>query len=101
MKTKVIYRTFRRDGGGTIALFPEKPHDRTGDFCVSYMHIGQHGAASPMGTDFCQRTRPATPEEIDPLRRELERIGYNLAPVLRCSFQMHQTRRRNANPATV
>lgn len=98
--TKVIYRTFRQSGD-TIALFPEEPADIRGDFCMSYMQIGQHGAASPMGTEFARITRPATPEEIAPLRRELEAIGYNLAPVLRCSFKMNKTRRQNANPAPV
>ena len=66
---------------------------------MSYMQIGQHGAASPMGTAFARTTRPATMEEIAPLRRELEAIGYKLAPVLRVSFQMHQARRQNANPS--
>jgi len=96
--TKVIYRTFRQSGE-TIALFPEEPADIRGDFCLSYMHTGQHGAASPMGAEFASITRPATPEEIAPLRRELEAIGYKLAPILRVSYKMHQARRQNANPS--
>ena len=89
MKTKVIFRTWKRTGE-VIALFPEIPHDRAGDFCLSYMHTGQHGAASPC-LDWI--TRPATPDESAPLRRELEGIGYNLVPVLRVTFAMHKARR--------
>ena len=92
MKTKIIYRTFRNDGD-TIALFPEIPADVRGDFCQSYQHVGQHGAASPMGADFCRRTRPATPEEVAPLERELREIGYeNIVTVKRCSPAMHLAR---------
>jgi hypothetical protein len=96
--TKTVFRTFRQSGE-TIAIFPEEPADIRGDFCMSYMQIGQHGAASPMGAEFASITRPATPEEIAPLRRELGAIGYKLAPVLRVSYKMHQARRQNANPS--
>jgi len=95
---KTVFRTFRQSGE-TIALFPEEPADIRGDFCMSYMHTGQHGAASPMGTAFARITHPATLEEIAPLRRELESIGYKLAPILRVSHKMHQARRQNANPS--
>lgn len=91
MKTKVIFRAWRTTGE-VIALFPEIPHDRHGDFCTSYMHVGQHGAASPMLSGFARATRPATPEETAPLHRELESMGYNLVPVSRVSFAMHKAR---------
>ena len=90
---KTIFRTFRASGE-TIALFPEVPYDRHGDFCMSYMHTGQHGAASPMGDT--RLTRPATPEEIAPLANELARIGYTLTPVRRASDAMHRARREYA-----
>ena len=92
MKTKVIFRTFK-DTGEPIALFPEEPADRAGDFCTSYMHTGQHSAASP---SLPGATRPATPEEIAPLKAELESIGYALDIRQNVSFQMHRTRRNNA-----
>ena len=92
MKTKTIFRTFRK-GGETIALFPEIPHDRHGYLCTSYQHIGQHSGASP---DLSTVTRPATPEEIAPLAAELARVGYDLAPVLRVTRAMHRARRLNA-----
>lgn len=92
MKTKVIFRTFRK-GGDTLAMFPEIPADAMGDFCQSYQHVGQHGAASPSLPGV---TRPATPEETAPLRRELEAIGYALEPRAKVSFAMHKARREEA-----
>lgn len=82
MKTKVIFRTFKprpefqEAGGDVIAIFPELPGDsnpyRT---CLSYQHIGQHGA---MIVDYTDITRPASPAEYADLQRELESIGYDL-----------------------
>ena len=75
MKTKVIFRKFSaRNGGGVIALFPEIPADLRGNI-ESYMHTGQHGAASP---DLGRSLRLATPEEYGPLKQELEKVGYSL-----------------------
>lgn len=92
MKTKTIFRTFHT-GGDVIAIFPEIPADRAGDFCESYMHTGQHGAASP---DLARQTRPATPGEVYTLARELEAIGYTIEARKRVSFTMHRTRRAAA-----
>lgn len=91
-ETLVIFRTFK-SLGETIALFPSIAYDRAGDFCMSYMHTGQHGAASPMGSEFTQITRTATPEEITPLAQELAAIGYKLRHVSRVSSAMHKARR--------
>jgi hypothetical protein len=96
MKTKTLFRTFHT--GDTIALFPEIPADVRGHHCASYQAIGQHGAASP---DLSHCTRPATPDEIAPLRAELERIGYTVAPVRRVSYAMHRARRAAAAPVPV
>ena len=59
-KTKVIFRKFPE-----IIASPN-PYQ-----CLSYMHIGQHGAASaePIGL-------PATREECKHLLSELREIGY-------------------------
>jgi hypothetical protein len=78
MKTIVIYRTFKT-GGDTIALFPCEPADSLGENCQSYMHVGQHGAASP--AIMRGSTRPATRNEIAPLAKELQRNGYDLKPM--------------------
>ena len=71
-ETKVVFRKFKN--GEVIALFPElKEH---GGNILSYMHVGQHGAAS---TAIVNDTTPATAQEFGPLFIELERIGYRLA----------------------
>lgn len=70
----VIFRVWR-DSGDVIALFPREPFDQAGRYCTSYMHVGQHGAASYHGV--IQRTRPARPEEYQPLQRELESAPYH------------------------
>ena len=62
MKTKVIFRTFRK-GGDVIAYFPEIPADRCPSHCMSYAHCGQHGAALAYWSG---TTRPATPAEVRP-----------------------------------
>ena len=78
---KVIFRRWPdSQGGEVIALFPEVAATVSGHDCESYMHIGQHGAASPWITG---STRPATPEEYAPLKCELESIGYVLRIVKR------------------
>jgi hypothetical protein len=87
MKTKVLFRTFHT--GDTIALFPEIPADHHGHHCQSYQTIGQHGAASP---DLSHCTRPATTDEIRPLRTELERVGYAVHEVKRVTAAMHRAR---------
>jgi len=92
MKTKVIFRTFPREGD-TVALFPELPATHQGHDCLSYAHLGQHGAASPALT---RDTRRATPEEIAPLRRELETIGYDLDIRERMTPAMSRARLRTA-----
>lgn len=75
MKTKVIFRKFI-GCNSVIAIFPEIPHDRNGWACSSYMHVGQHGSADPHG--IMQNTKLAAPEEYEPLKKELEKIGYTL-----------------------
>ena len=72
MKTKVIYRILE---GEVLALFPELPGDyNPATTCLSYMHIGKHGAAT---TDITGR-RLATPAEYASLHAELTSIGYDL-----------------------
>ena len=68
MKTElmpVIFRTFK-DNGAVIALFPLEPATNDGWTVSSYMHIGQHSAASPeltRGGWDCP-TRPSSQAEI-------------------------------------
>ncbi len=70
--TVVVFRKFRE--GDVIALFPNITEGL--GRCLSYMHIGQHGAAS-YGM-LVQDTELASEEEYAPLKQELEQIGYVL-----------------------
>jgi len=71
-ETLTIFRKFKE--GDIIALFPEIEHHWP--FCSSYQHIGQHSGADYEG--LIQITKPATPEEYNDLKTELESIGYNI-----------------------
>ena len=93
-KTIVIFRKFR-DNGAIIALFPEIPYDIYGWNCMSYMHVGQHGEASPHAV--IERTDLATEEEYKSLYDELTDIGYNLEVRRKYTYKMHRTRQRVAN----
>lgn len=59
--------------GEVIALFPDIPFDSKGNI-MSYMKVGQHGAASPglMKKKYCEE------HEYRELERELKYIGYEL-----------------------
>jgi hypothetical protein len=68
----VIFRKWRAYGD-VIALFPDQ---LDGEFCGSYMHVGQHSLCHRefvMGASV-----PATWGEYRDLARELEAIGYAL-----------------------
>ena len=72
--TKVVFR-WGDDWAAVIALFPEEVADSNGH-CGSYMHIGQHG---PADYEYVMSiTKPATLEEYQELKAELEDIGYRL-----------------------
>ena len=76
-KTRVILRRFC---GEVIALFPDI--DEGCGQCMSYMRVGQHGAASRTLT---RDTKPAHMGEPDAaaLVRELTSLGYDLQIVAR------------------
>ena len=71
-KIKVHFRKFQN--GEIIALFPDSTADLDGNI-ISYLHIGQHGAADP---DLIKTLPKATPEEYQDLEKELKRMGYKL-----------------------
>jgi hypothetical protein len=73
MSTPVIFRKFK-DNNSIVALFPTLPGTRDPYTCDSYMHIGQHGTASP---DIIYTTSLATLEEYGDLLSELKSIGYD------------------------
>jgi hypothetical protein len=79
MTTKVIFRMFKNPydkNDDVIALFPELPGD-TNPYvtCLSYQHIGQHGAACVNLTG--RYTKPAREDQYKDLLAELVSIGYN------------------------
>lgn len=71
-KDKIHFRKF--DDGDVIALFPKIEADNCGNI-LSYMRVGQHGAAS---SELIKELKRATPLEYKTLKAELLRIGYNL-----------------------
>lgn len=74
-KTKVIFRRSKNDGE-IIAVFPELAGDSNPyKTCLSYEHIGQHGAIS---TDYTTWTRPASASDSVNLEAELKSLGYDL-----------------------
>jgi hypothetical protein len=75
-KTMAIFRAY--PDKSVIALMPCQEADILGRYCVSYVHIGQHGSALYWWV--VSQTRPATPEEAMPLADEMKGlVGYNLA----------------------
>src|SRR3989304_3134321 len=89
----VVFRRWN-DTGDIIALFPEIVADIDGLYCLSYEHVGQHGAADYHG--IIQHTLPVTSKEYAGLAQELTQIGYSLKPIQRASFRNHERRRREA-----
>ena len=91
--TAVIFRTWRKSRT-VIALFPFEPATSQGVYCMSYEHVGQHGAADPAIVNGA--TRKATPAEYEPLKRELESIGYSLEIRERFPRNAYDVRKRKA-----
>jgi len=89
-KTKVVFRKFIY-GCEVIALFPEIATDNIGYNCQSYMHVGQHGAATP---DIIKDTTPVNLEDgpVKRLIQELTDIGYNLDIIKRFRYKHQKTR---------
>jgi hypothetical protein len=73
MITKVIFRMLE---GQPLALFPELPGDMNPYVtCLSYQHMGQHGAACVNLTS--RYTTPASEDQYRDLLAELVSIGYD------------------------
>lgn len=97
--TDTVFRVFtgKDSDGEPFALFPALPGTNDPATCSSYARLGQHGSADPIGC--VRRSRPATEAEYEPLRRELERIGYNVRPVSRCTRAHYAARLEALKPA--
>ena len=92
-KTRVI---FKKLDGEVIALFPELAGDMNPyTTCESYMHVGQHGAASVE----LRNLKPAKPEEYASLKAELESLGYDLIIARRMTRKDFLKRKAQVNNA--
>jgi len=89
--TKVIFRRFK-GSGEIIALFPELAGTTAWyKDCLSYMSIGQHGAAD---TDIVHRTIAVSKKDWEPLAKELSQLSYRLEVIKR--FQASHMAKRKA-----
>jgi hypothetical protein len=88
--TPVIFRAWKKDGS-VIAIFPTLVGKLDPNTCESYMHVGQHSAASAdlLGS---RALRPALPSEYRALHAELRSIGYRLRTYKRATARMHRDR---------
>lgn len=75
-EARVIFRKWPE--GEILAIFPDM-EEGPGVY-NSYMHVGQHGAAS---RSVIWHTKPAKLEEYRALAHELEMRGYKLKPIQR------------------
>jgi hypothetical protein len=96
--TDVCFRWCKDEGTGRlpgecVALFPGLCGTNDPATCSMFVHNGQHGSADPMLT--VRTTRPATPDQYEPLQRELEGRGYRLRLVSRIGSHYY-TQRRDA-----
>lgn len=72
--TKVIFRQW--PDGDVIAIFPQIAGDMSPYTCLSYEHIGQHGACDPLLV--MRKTKRASRRAFEPLEMELASRGYSL-----------------------
>ena len=86
-KTDVIFRMFK---GECIAIFPGECGTINPNTCMSYMHVGQHGACVP--SRVIGKSTLATFEEYRSLYQELFIIGYELRVVKVCSRRYRTVR---------
>lgn len=80
VEADVIFRRLTTGNKEVIALLPTLACDACANNVTSYMHTGQHGAAS---TQITQWTVPASISDADAqeLKAKMERMGYKLKVV--------------------
>lgn len=102
--TPVIFRKFgKREGSEVIAIFPAEIGTYEPSTCSSYMHVGQHGAATIAGpSSIIYRTKAAKPAEYADLKKELEGApyGYRLKVYLREQPAHRRARQQQARDLT-
>jgi hypothetical protein len=82
-KTDVVFRKFT-DDNSIIALFPYDFWGWGKIECMSYMHVGQHGAAEYSAC--VKNSVPVSEEEYKPLFTEWDSLGYNLRVIKRRNY---------------
>lgn len=91
MKTKVIFKIEGKGGlRSPVAFFPEEPGTNSPYTCTCYAQLGQHASAH---TVYASTLKRATPEQYEPLKKELERQGYELEVVRKFSQKHLATRK--------
>lgn len=88
--TIVVFRKWNQtNGGDIIALFPEEVAAMDSSVCSSYMHLGQHSAAS---VNLCssRRTVRAREDEYKDLAKELTDLGYVLEVKLKAGSRHYR-----------
>lgn len=88
MKTDVIFRFWENT---IIAIFPDELGDMNPSTCLSYQHLGQHGACDPY--HIIPNSKLATPEQYQSLFDELTSIGYDLKIKKRYTHSTYGERR--------
>lgn len=78
--TRAVFRIFK---GEVLALFPAIAANTNPDCCLSYQHVGQHGAAHYYAV--MRASVSATSAQRDALLRELIGAGYRLEVIHRSS----------------
>ena len=87
--TRVIFRTYPKERD-VVAILLDAPANRhrlfeahvaiaARGYVVCYQHLGQHGEGHYR--HLIDGTRPATPEEYEPLKQELQQIGYRFTKI--------------------
>jgi hypothetical protein len=74
MKKTAVKFLVNESENDLFAYFPTEIADSQKNR-LSYAHIGQHSACAP---DYAEHCRPATKQEFEPLKLELEQLGYSL-----------------------
>lgn len=82
MRTEIIFRKFK--DGEIIAFFPYQFWNVMKGEITSYMHVGQHGSASP---ELINELEQCTPKEYESLLNELKMIGYENIQVINGTFE--------------
>jgi hypothetical protein len=89
--TDIIFRKFKE--GDVIAIFPYFNGTYDPATCQSYMRVGQHGHCEP--SYVVDKTKLATPEEYEPLLKELrDVVGYtNITVRKRIPYNAYRARK--------